>query len=170
VDAGVSSPDRAVRVHALGCAHVIVGLETLRSFDALREICAVASAPSVAFSLDLRNGVPLATDADALVGEDIASPGAIAAAAASLGVGALIVIDLARVGVRAGLDLELLQRIRRSAPRTTLLAGGGVRDFEDLRRLAAAGCDGALVATALHDGRLQRADVLHARRLRPGLT
>jgi uncharacterized protein related to proFAR isomerase len=34
------------------------------------------------------------------------------------------------------------------------MAGGGVRDAVDLERLAAAGCDGALVASALLSGAL----------------
>jgi phosphoribosylformimino-5-aminoimidazole carboxamide ribotide isomerase len=59
------------------------------------------------------------------------------------------VIDLARVGTRIGLDVELLARVREAAPGLTLLAGGGVRGAEDLEKLAGAGCDGALVATAL---------------------
>jgi uncharacterized protein related to proFAR isomerase len=33
-----------------------------------------------------------------------------------------------------------------------VLAGGGVRGPDDLSALAAAGCDGALIATALHTG------------------
>jgi phosphoribosylformimino-5-aminoimidazole carboxamide ribotide isomerase len=44
-----------------------------------------------------------------------------------------------------------------------VLAGGGVRDLDDLRQLAEFGCDGALVASALHDGRLTAADVAVAR-------
>ena len=36
---------------------------------------------------------------------------------------------------------------------------------DDLKRLAGAGCDGALVATALHDGRLRSGDIAGARRL-----
>jgi phosphoribosylformimino-5-aminoimidazole carboxamide ribotide isomerase len=35
-----------------------------------------------------------------------------------------------------------------------VFAGGGIRGFDDLARLAAAGCAGALVASALHDGAL----------------
>jgi hypothetical protein len=35
-----------------------------------------------------------------------------------------------------------------------IVAGGGVRSAADLRSLSAAGCDAALVASALHDGRL----------------
>ena len=72
---------------------------------------------------------------------------------------ALIVIDLARVGTGAGLDLGLIARVREATPALTLLAGGGVRGPDDILRLADAGCDGALVATALHVGRLSAADV-----------
>ena len=46
-----------------------------------------------------------------------------------------------------------------------IAAGGGVRGPEDLGRVASAGCDGALVATALHDGRLGSRDIAGARRL-----
>ena len=77
-----------------------------------------------------------------------------AARAASAGAGAVIVIDLARVGTGAGLDLALIARVRETTPGLTLVAGGGVRGLDDLARLADSGCDGALVATALHDGRL----------------
>jgi phosphoribosylformimino-5-aminoimidazole carboxamide ribotide isomerase len=40
-----------------------------------------------------------------------------------------------------------------------LFAGGGVRGIADLRKVAHIGCAGALVATALHEGRLTRDDV-----------
>ena len=40
-----------------------------------------------------------------------------------------------------------------------LLAGGGVRTRRDLERMRDAGCDGALVASALHAGEVGRADL-----------
>jgi phosphoribosylformimino-5-aminoimidazole carboxamide ribotide isomerase len=76
----------------------------------------------------------------------------------------VIVLDLARVGSGTGVDLDLLARVRRAAPGLALLAGGGVRDAADLDRLADAGCDGALVATALHDGRIGAAEVARVAR------
>ena len=84
--------------------------------------------------------------------------------AAQAGAGAVIVLDLARVGTGTGLDLALIGRVRDAVPGVTLLAGGGVRGPEDLARLADAGCDGALVATALHDGRLGPEDIAAAKR------
>ena len=165
LDAGVSSVDHARHALGLGAARVVVGLETLPSYDALEEICAAVGGDRVAFSLDLRDGEPVVA---AGAGEISAHAPAhtIAARAASAGVGAVIVLDLARVGTGNGLDLDLIARVRDAAPGVTLLAGGGVRGLDDLARLADAGCDGALVATALHDGRLGAAEVAAAQRLR----
>jgi hypothetical protein len=83
-------------------------------------------------------------------------PAAIAARAAKAGVGAIIVLDLARVGMGGGVDLGLISAIRKAAPGVMLLAGGGVRDEADLALLSNVGCDGVLTATMLHNGRLSR--------------
>jgi uncharacterized protein related to proFAR isomerase len=64
----------------------------------------------------------------------------------------VIVLDLARVGRVAGPDVGLIAEIHAAFPDLELLAGGGVRDVEDLRLLGDAGAAGALVATALHCG------------------
>jgi len=155
VDAGVTSIDRARHALALGAARVVVALETLASFDALRRVCDGIGGDRVAFSLDLRGGAPIVA-MDSVASNDAES---IAARARDAGAGAVIVIDVARVGTGSGLDLALIARVRAATPGLTLLAGGGVRGVDDLARLADAGCDGALVATALHDGRIGRDDV-----------
>src|SRR5262249_1584665 len=152
LDIGVTSIDRAGHALALGAHRVIVALETLSGFDTLDRTCRALGGDRVAFSLDLRDGRPIVASAAGIgPGE---TPQSLTARALSAGVGTVIVIDLARVGVGGGLDVELLARIRTAAHGVALLAGGGVRGSGDLERLAAAGCDGALVATALHDGRL----------------
>jgi phosphoribosylformimino-5-aminoimidazole carboxamide ribotide isomerase len=144
LDAGVSSVDLARLALDLGAAHVVVGLETLPTFDVLEAICAAIGGARVAFSLDLRNGEPVAG-----AGIPREAPEQLAARAAEAGAGSVVVIDLARVGTRTGLDVELLARVRKAVPRLGLIAGGGVRSAQDLEKLAGAGCDGALVATAL---------------------
>lgn len=151
VDAGITSAARALRLRGLGISRVVVGLETLTSFDALAEIGRTAGIHSTVFSLDVTGGAPIARpDLDLLD----RTPEAVAARAATAGAGTIIVLDLARVGSGAGLDLDLLERVRRRAPNVTLLAGGGVRGADDLARLAEVGCDGALVGTALLSGQL----------------
>ena len=167
LDAGIASVTAARHALELAAAVVVVGLETLPSYEELAEICASAGGDRVAFSLDLRDGEPVvASEASGIRGEP---PHVVAARAAGAGVAAVIVIDVARVGTGTGLDLALIARVREAVPGLTLLAGGGIRGADDLARLADAGCDGALVATALHDGRLGADDVAAARRLYPNV-
>jgi phosphoribosylformimino-5-aminoimidazole carboxamide ribotide isomerase len=149
IDAGIASAAQAQRALASGASRVIVGLETLPSIEQLGNVCSRIGGERVAFSLDLRGGVPVMTP-DSVISPR--TPVALAAAAAQAGAGAVIVLDLERVGSGLGLDVTLLRVIRQSVPGVTLLAGGGVRGQDDLSRLAEAGCDGALVATALHNG------------------
>ena len=67
----------------------------------------------------------------------------------------LIVLDLAQVGVGGRSTLGLVTELRRLLPTgVRLIAGGGVRGAADLAALRDAGADAALVASALHDGRL----------------
>ena len=164
LDTGVSSVERARRALDLGAMLVVVGLETLPSYDALARICDAVGGDRVAFSLDLRDGEPIVAG----VGVPVDEPASrLAARAADAGVDAVIVLDLARVGTGKGLDLAMIAQVREAAPGRTVIAGGGVRGPADLTRLAEAGCDGVLVATALQDGRLDAEAIAAARRLRP---
>ena len=165
LDAGVSSVDQARAAATLGASRVVVGLETLRSFGALHEIAATIGGERVAFSLDLRDGLPMTS----LLAEETGlqnTPGTIAARAVTAGASTVIVIDLARVGSGAGPDVELMAGIRRAVPHVPLLAGGGVRGLDDVLRLAEAGCDGALIATALQSGVLDKEGLAVARTVR----
>ncbi len=71
----------------------------------------------------------------------------------------VIVMTLARVGAGLGPDLARLAAIVSIAEGREIYAAGGVRDAADLFALKAAGAAGALIATALHQGRLVKADL-----------
>jgi phosphoribosylformimino-5-aminoimidazole carboxamide ribotide isomerase len=163
LDAGVRSVDDARRAMGLGARRVIVGLETLPSFEVLSDICAAVGNDRVAFSLDLRDNQPIITKGAHI--EGARSPEEIANLAVISGAGTLIVIDLARVGTGRGVDVDLLSRIHSAAPELNLVAGGGVRGWDDLVQVAKAGCSAALVATALHDGRISAAEISEAQKL-----
>jgi len=71
----------------------------------------------------------------------------------------VIVMTLARVGSGAGPDLERFGAIRSIAAGREIYAAGGVRDATDLLALKAAGAAGVLIASALHERRVVRADL-----------
>ena len=71
----------------------------------------------------------------------------------------VIVMTLSRVGSGAGPDLPRLAAIKTIAGDREIYVAGGVRDSTDLSALKTAGAAGALIATALHDGRIGKADL-----------
>jgi phosphoribosylformimino-5-aminoimidazole carboxamide ribotide isomerase len=144
VDAGVSEPGRARALLDLGVRRVIVGTETLPGPAALDDLIAALPDGAVTLSVDLRDGRLLSPDAQ------LAGLPALDALSRLPRVREVIVLDLARVGSGAGPDVELIAAMHDAAPGLELLAGGGVRDADDLRALDEAGAAGALVATALH--------------------
>lgn len=158
IDAGIASVDAAERALGCGAARVIVGLETMPDFEMLASIEKAVGSGRVVFSLDLRNDQPIARTPE--LAEQ--SPQDLASRAADAGASAMLMLDLARVGSASGVDLGLLEQIKARVPVLPLYVGGGVRNVDDLRRAQSAGCDGALVASALLDGTITEQD------LRPG--
>jgi phosphoribosylformimino-5-aminoimidazole carboxamide ribotide isomerase len=152
IDAGLKSEEDACALIDVGADRVVVGLETLPGLEVLHAIVLRLGADRVAFSLDLRDGAPLAT-AESL---RAMMPRELARRAVDAGVETVIVLDLARVGGLGGTDDAMMHELRAALPGVDLIAGGGVRDQADLDRLAAAGANGALVATALHRGVITR--------------
>ena len=155
VDAGVRMLTMACQLAEAGIDSIVVGLETVQGPAELAEIVR-ALGDRVVFSLDLREGKPLG-ERRVWEGDSALS---IAVQAVRLGVRRLLVLDLARVGLGAGVGTsELCAHLSAAAPDVEISAGGGVRDRADLETLRFCGVRRVLVASALHDGRLTRADL-----------
>ena len=146
VDAGATSPERATALRRAGVARNVIGTESLEPGRPLDP----SGTPPVVLSVDLRDGRLISRD------PKLANRPAADAAplARSLHVDELLVIDLARVGSGAGPPLDAVAQLAQALPGVAIYAGGGVRDDDDLRALESAGAAGALVATALHEGKL----------------
>src|SRR5262245_46608350 len=152
VDAGVRGVGDAEAL-AAEADTVVAGLETVAGLEALAAMAGRLGGRLV-FSLDLRAGVPL-TGA-AVWGTD---PWRIAQHRIGAGVCRILVLELARGGVGEGVGTEALCARLAAHPGVEVSAGGGVRGRGDLLKLKEAGVSAALVASALHDGRLGRADL-----------
>jgi phosphoribosylformimino-5-aminoimidazole carboxamide ribotide isomerase len=80
---------------------------------------------------------------------------------AEAGVARLLVTNVRRDGSLEGPDLELLEEVL-AASSLPVLAAGGISGVEDLRRLRALGCEGAVLGSALWLGRITLAEALRA--------
>jgi len=161
VDAGVGDVAAAEAVQTVftngrELDGIIVGLESLAHPYDLRVLAAHLGPELGLFSLDLKAG-QLLSGASAWSGRNATD---IADTAIGAGFRRLIVLDVASVGVGQGPSVtELCRALRARHPHIELISGGGVRHIHDVHALLAAGCDGVLVASALHDERITAQDV-----------
>jgi HisA/HisF family protein len=146
VDAGATTPERAAALRRAAVARNVIGTESLETLAAREP----SPTPPIVLSVDLRDGRLISPDRK-FTGRP---PAAAAPLARSLHVDELLVIDLARVGSGSGPPLAAVAQLARALPGVAIYAGGGVRDDDDLRALESAGAAGALVATALHEGKV----------------
>ncbi|HZZ74244.1 MAG TPA: HisA/HisF-related TIM barrel protein [Pirellulales bacterium] len=164
IDAGVGDVARgaAFAQFAGDCpavTGVIAGLESLAGPAVLEHLLAQLGAERLIFSLDMQKGRPMTGGSEWAAGGTAAiglDPLTIGRQAVALGVRRMIVLDLAQVGIGGLSTLDLCRRLGEFSA-LQLISGGGVRAADDLAAIQSAGCDAALVASALHDGRLTRA-------------
>ena len=137
VDAGFSDLPGTERFGRLGLGRPVIGSESQHDAGLVR-----ALGDRAVLSLDSRGTERLGPDAlhdDARIWpEDV------------------IVMTLARVGAGTGPDLSGISRAVALGQGRRIYAAGGVRGPQDVEDLARAGAAGALVASAIHDGRLSR--------------
>jgi phosphoribosylformimino-5-aminoimidazole carboxamide ribotide isomerase len=140
IDAGIREGSELLAIAERGTP--VLGTETLTAASAERLL---AACPTAVLSIDYQG--------DRFLGERalLERP--------DMWPDRIIAMNLARVGSGLGPDLELVEALRRLAPRSRLYVAGGVRSPRDAQRCRDAGAAGALVATALHDGRIGRADL-----------
>lgn len=165
VDCGLRDLDRTRALAEFGAdgrplRGVIAGLETLAGAGQLTAMFNCVGADRLVLSLDMYSGRPLTTSPDwqGMTVDMILN------VAIEIGIRRFILLDLARIGTGEGVGTEAVcRRLRRRAPHVQIAAGGGIRDERELVMLARAGFDAALVASALHNGRIGKEDIRRAR-------
>lgn len=156
VDAGVHDEASMMGVCQTGVEKVIVGTETLPSFDVLKKmIQAVGEPRRLVASIDTKARKVISCSAE-IAG---LTPGEAIREIRRTGIRDFILLQLAQVGTGEGLDKPLIQDCLCAlkdidGDNTSLFVGGGISGYEDLKWLADNGLDGALVASILHDKRL----------------
>jgi len=121
----------------------VLGTETI-SIELLEE--ASKSSSDIIVSVDLFNGEVLTSDTRMKI-----DPLQLIKELNKFPVRDVIVLELNRVGTKSGIDLEFLARAV-ALSEHDILCGGGVRNCDDVYKMAEIGVKGALVATAVHDG------------------
>lgn len=139
-----------------GAARIVVGTTAAENPEALGAWVADFGSESIIVAVDARGGRVAthgwqnATDLDVL---------SFSHRLRQYGVARVLYTDIARDGRLAGPDIEGTRAV---AQVLAVLGSGGVSSVEHLRALADAGAEGAIIGTALYEGRLKLSEALAA--------
>lgn len=156
VDRGVRTSSDVEELFDLGIEIAVVALESLPELQTAADLVSQFGSRRMTFSLDLKNGRPLAAN-DILAKAD---PLEILADIVGIGFSSVIILDLADVGAKSGLSATYLcARARRDFPDVSVITGGGIRSVADLQHLRDLSIDGVLLASALHNATISAHDL-----------
>ena len=151
VGGGYRSPEAIAAALDAGAERVMVGTAALT--PGFVEDAVARFGQALVVAVDVRDG-RVAVEGWTQVSE--LTPGELAARCAALGVARLLVTSAARDGSLAGPDLALVEEVLGAG--LPVLAAGGIASLDDLRALRRAGCEGAVVGSALLAGRFTLAE------------
>lgn len=149
VDAGVTSIERAKKLLDSGVSKLVVGTETLQRKSFVSDAVGLFGSERVVVSLDLKGNKVLVK----LGFDGCSDVFCLLKQFKEMGVSQMIVLDLLRVGSGEGVDIDFLEKVIAEVG-IDVYVGGGVRNINDLVELRNIGVSGALVATALHTGKI----------------
>ena len=149
IDAGIADLERAKKVLESGGSKIVVGTETLNNLGFVEQAVRSFGRDRVVVSIDLKEGRVISRS-EAIKATD---PVELAKSLQEMGVTRVVVLDIARVGTGQGVNLTVVKEVLEKVE-IEVLTGGGVRDMGDLEELRDMGVSGALVATALHTGKI----------------
>jgi phosphoribosylformimino-5-aminoimidazole carboxamide ribotide isomerase len=145
LDAGASNAQEVRSVLALGVQKAVVGAETLNRRVDLRTIIEAVDPDQLVFSLDMRAGKVLSRCSELAALPVLELLGELQAA----GWREVILLDLSRVGTGQGALSSIILETKMDLK---ILIGGGISGLEELIQLKLMGVEGALLATAFHNG------------------
>ena len=148
VDPGVKSLEEASKVIDTGVKKLVVATETLPKLEVAQSILEIYGCDRIVLSLDLKNREIISRIPELKK----LSPKECLEEFVKLGFKEAIVIDLVRIGSYSGPDLELIRELKTT--HIKLIAGGGVRNLNDLLALRDMGVEAVLVSSALHQSKL----------------
>jgi phosphoribosylformimino-5-aminoimidazole carboxamide ribotide isomerase len=147
LDPGIADINEINFLNEFRIKSLIIGLETIKSFEVVRQSLEILRNNKIIISIDMYKGEILSNAKD-IINQD---PIDIIKNIESLGIRRIILLDLYRVGQKIGgippLYLDILDNFEGD-----IFVGGGIKNLKDILEYKEQNFSGVLVATALYDG------------------
>jgi len=157
VGGGIRDEATIAQLLELGLSRLVIGTKALREPDWFADMCKKFPNKMV-LGIDAREGM-VATDGWLEVSTTPAVD--LAKKYEHLPIAALIYTDIATDGMLAGPNVPAMQAMKESVS-LPVVASGGVTTLDDIKKLAAAGLDGAIIGRALYEGKMSVRDAVQA--------
>ena len=160
---GLRTRDDIEQVLALGATRVVLGTALIEQPQMLAEVLARLGPERIVAGLDARDGKLATHGWQSATALDAFQVGL---ALRQAGVVRAVYTDIGRDGMLAGVDVQGTASLAQRSG-LQVIASGGVRDLDDIRRLvqlAAPGVEGVIVGQALYSGQFDLASALAATR------
>jgi phosphoribosylformimino-5-aminoimidazole carboxamide ribotide isomerase len=159
VGGGLRTRDAVEAVLAAGAGFAVLGTAAVKDPAFVQAVCA-AHPGRIIVAVDAKDGM---VAVEGWVETASISATELGTRAASWGAGALLYTDVARDGINAGPNLAATAALQRAVGTATpVIASGGVSSLDDVRALAAAGIEYAIVGRALYDQRFTLREAIAA--------
>jgi phosphoribosylformimino-5-aminoimidazole carboxamide ribotide isomerase len=145
VDAGIINKDMILSLLKTNIKKVIIATETLSSLKFLKDAIKKYGKDRIILSLDLSNKKIV----NKINLRDEKNPVAFLKVVEIFGLSQVIILDLARIGSKKGVDNVFIKKIC-SEINIEVFIGGGIRSISDLIFLNKLGVKGVLIGTALY--------------------
>ncbi len=150
---GIRTMENIEDVLSMGICRVILGSVAVRDPALVREACARFGGDRVVVGIDAKDGI-VAVDGWGVSGDMRAEE--LAKRMAEVGVATIIYTDISRDGTLSGVNVEATAELARGSG-VKVIASGGVRSLEDIRRLKPYekdGIEGVIVGKSIYTGSL----------------
>lgn len=147
LDPGIVKSEDILKFSRFKLKKLILGLETINSFEVIRDSLKIFGIDKIVISVDMFKGKIITKIRD-LKNESLLNT---ILKLKNLGVRELILLDLFRVGQKLGGVPQSYLKIREAFD-GDILVGGGIKNFNDLLNYNRENFSGVLLATALYDG------------------
>ena len=150
---GIRTMEHIEEVLSLGIRRVILGSVAVRNPALVKEACARFGGDRVVVGIDAKDGI-VAVDGWGVSGDMRAEE--LAKRMAEVGVATIIYTDISRDGTLSGVNVEATAELARGSG-VKVIASGGVKSLEDIRRLKPYekdGIEGVIVGKSIYTGSL----------------
>lgn len=147
IDAGISDLIKAQKVLETNVPQIIIGSETLKNLDFVKQSIAKFGQEKIVISVDYKKG-KVVSASKSINSIDVIS---FVHQVVGLGVKKIILLDLGQVGTQLGVDINQIEKTLEIS-KIEILVAGGIKDIKEIEHLREIGISGALIATVLHNG------------------